>query len=145
MKAHSTISVCLLAGYHIRLTMASLPGKVSSLNYNILGGGVFQIQVLGNPSGVQQFMQALAILMSPVRHRAEFMSHMKPCESQSAAASGPESGNWTLVDEGGEEVNRVCACMCWCVWYFREFDPRSVGRSVVRLLMCVCVHVCFSG
>uniref|UniRef100_A0A8C7SAW8 Ectopic P-granules autophagy protein 5 homolog (C. elegans) n=1 Tax=Oncorhynchus mykiss TaxID=8022 RepID=A0A8C7SAW8_ONCMY len=62
-----------------------------------------QIQVLGNPSGVQQFMQALAILMSPVRHRAEFMSHMKPCESQSAAASGPESGNWTLVDEGGEE------------------------------------------
>uniref|UniRef100_A0A8C7EZR3 Ectopic P-granules autophagy protein 5 homolog (C. elegans) n=1 Tax=Oncorhynchus kisutch TaxID=8019 RepID=A0A8C7EZR3_ONCKI len=36
-------------------------------------------------------------------HRAEFMSHMKPCESQSAAASGPESGNWTLVDEGGEE------------------------------------------
>uniref|UniRef100_A0A8C7EZF7 Ectopic P-granules autophagy protein 5 homolog (C. elegans) n=1 Tax=Oncorhynchus kisutch TaxID=8019 RepID=A0A8C7EZF7_ONCKI len=62
-----------------------------------------QIQVLGNASGVQQFMQALAILMSPVRHRAEFMSHMKPCESQSAAASGPESGNWTLVDEGGEE------------------------------------------
>uniref|UniRef100_A0A674F4B4 Ectopic P-granules autophagy protein 5 homolog (C. elegans) n=1 Tax=Salmo trutta TaxID=8032 RepID=A0A674F4B4_SALTR len=62
-----------------------------------------QIQVLGNPSGVQQFMQALAILMSPVRHRAEFMSHMKPCESQSDAASRPESGNWTLVDEGGEE------------------------------------------
>ncbi|XP_041741789.2 ectopic P granules protein 5 homolog [Coregonus clupeaformis] len=62
-----------------------------------------QIQVLGNPSGVQQFMQALAILMSPVRHRSEFMSHMKPCESQSAAASCPESGNWTLVDEGGEE------------------------------------------
>ncbi|XP_028980425.2 ectopic P granules protein 5 homolog isoform X2 [Esox lucius] len=63
----------------------------------------FQIQVLGNPSGVQQFMQALAILMSPIRHRAEFLSHMKPCESQSATASGPDSGNWTLVDEGGEE------------------------------------------
>ncbi|KAL0979304.1 hypothetical protein UPYG_G00183410 [Umbra pygmaea] len=62
-----------------------------------------QIQVLGNPSGVQQFMQALAILMSPVRHRAEFLSYMKPCEIQSAAATGPESGNWTLVDEGGEE------------------------------------------
>lgn len=38
------------------------------------------------------------------RHRAEFLGHLKPCESQSSAASGPESGNWTLVDEGGEEV-----------------------------------------
>ncbi|XP_056231949.1 ectopic P granules protein 5 homolog [Seriola aureovittata] len=62
-----------------------------------------QIQVWGNSCGVQHFMQALAILMSPARHRAEFLGHMKPCESQSSAASGPESGNWTLVDEGGEE------------------------------------------
>ncbi|MED6273627.1 hypothetical protein CHARACLAT_008460, partial [Characodon lateralis] len=62
-----------------------------------------QIQVLGNIAGVQHFMQALAILMSPARHRAEFLGHMKPCESQSSAASGPESSNWTLVDEGGEE------------------------------------------
>uniref|UniRef100_A0A1A8FDK4 Ectopic P-granules autophagy protein 5 homolog n=3 Tax=Nothobranchius TaxID=28779 RepID=A0A1A8FDK4_9TELE len=62
-----------------------------------------QIQVQTDSSGVQHFMQALAILMSPARHRAEFLSHMKPCESQTSAASGPESGNWTLVDEGGEE------------------------------------------
>ncbi|XP_041855260.1 ectopic P granules protein 5 homolog [Melanotaenia boesemani] len=62
-----------------------------------------QIQVWGNTSGVQHFMQALAILMSPARHRAEFLCHMKPCESQSSTSSGPESGNWTLVDEGGEE------------------------------------------
>ncbi|KAM7416416.1 hypothetical protein PAMA_018465 [Pampus argenteus] len=62
-----------------------------------------QIQVLGNTCGVQHFMQALAILMSPARHRAEFLRHMKPCESQSSAASEPQSGNWTLVDEGGEE------------------------------------------
>ncbi|XP_073321613.1 ectopic P granules protein 5 homolog [Pagrus major] len=62
-----------------------------------------QIQVLGNTCGVQHFMQALSILMSPSRHRAEFLGHLKPCESQSSAASGPESGNWTLVDEGGEE------------------------------------------
>lgn len=41
------------------------------------------------------------------RHRAEFLGHMKPCESQSSAASGPESGNWTLVDEGGEEVTKL--------------------------------------
>ncbi|KAM9393292.1 ectopic P granules protein 5 homolog [Pholidichthys leucotaenia] len=62
-----------------------------------------QIQVWKNTCGVQHFMQALAILMSPARHRAEFLGHMKPCESQSLTASGPESGNWTLVDEGGEE------------------------------------------
>ncbi|XP_046871698.1 ectopic P granules protein 5 homolog [Hypomesus transpacificus] len=62
-----------------------------------------QIQVLGNSSGVKDFMQALAVLMSPARHRAEFLSHMKPCESQTSADSGPDSGNWTLVDEGGEE------------------------------------------
>ncbi|XP_029018537.1 ectopic P granules protein 5 homolog [Betta splendens] len=62
-----------------------------------------QIQIWGNAGGVQHFMQALTILMLPARHRAEFLSHMKPCESQSSAASGPESGNWTLVDEGGEE------------------------------------------
>ncbi|KAM4617086.1 ectopic P granules protein 5 homolog [Polymixia lowei] len=62
-----------------------------------------QIRVLGNSSGVQHFMQALAILMSPARHRVEFLSHMKPCESLSSATSDPESGNWTLVDEGGEE------------------------------------------
>ncbi|KAK2837340.1 hypothetical protein Q5P01_014552 [Channa striata] len=62
-----------------------------------------QIQVGGNTSGVHHFMQALAILMSPTRHRVEFLGHMKPCESLSSTASGPESGNWTLVDEGGEE------------------------------------------
>nr|XP_019956581.1 PREDICTED: ectopic P granules protein 5 homolog [Paralichthys olivaceus] len=62
-----------------------------------------QIQVLGNACGVQHFMQALSILMSPSRHRAEFLGHMKPCDSQSSSTSGPESGNWTLVDEGGEE------------------------------------------
>ncbi|XP_034396490.1 ectopic P granules protein 5 homolog isoform X2 [Cyclopterus lumpus] len=62
-----------------------------------------QIQVWGNTCGVLPFMQALAVLMSPSGHRAEFLGHLKPCESQSSAASGPESGNWTLVDEAGEE------------------------------------------
>lgn len=62
-----------------------------------------QIQVWRNINGVQDFMQALAIFMSPVRHREEFLSHMKPCENQGSTSSGPESGNWTLVDEGGEE------------------------------------------
>ncbi|KAJ8285154.1 hypothetical protein GJAV_G00022880 [Gymnothorax javanicus] len=64
-----------------------------------------QIKVLDNPSGVYHFMQALAILMSPVRNRADFLIHMKPCETKgsSGGQSGPGSGNWTLVDEGGEE------------------------------------------
>ncbi|XP_077202821.1 ectopic P granules protein 5 homolog isoform X2 [Paroedura picta] len=62
-----------------------------------------QIRVLGNPSGVFHFMQSLALLMSPAKGRAEFMCHMKPCERQTSSSSGEESGNWTLVDEGGEE------------------------------------------
>uniref|UniRef100_A0ACB8EQ65 Ectopic P granules protein 5 n=1 Tax=Sphaerodactylus townsendi TaxID=933632 RepID=A0ACB8EQ65_9SAUR len=62
-----------------------------------------QIRVLGNPSGVFHFMQSLALLMSPAKGRAEFMCHMKPCERQTSTSSAPESGNWTLVDEGGEE------------------------------------------
>ncbi|KAM5222084.1 ectopic P granules protein 5 homolog isoform 2-T2 [Ctenodactylus gundi] len=61
-----------------------------------------QIKVLNNPSGVFHFMQSLALLMSPVKNRAEFMCHMKPSEWKSSS-SGPASGNWTLVDEGGEE------------------------------------------
>ncbi|XP_063151942.1 ectopic P granules protein 5 homolog [Candoia aspera] len=61
-----------------------------------------QIQILGNPSGVFHFMQALALLMSPAKNRAEFMCHMKPSERR-PSSSGMESGNWTLVDEAGEE------------------------------------------
>ncbi|XP_029142175.1 ectopic P granules protein 5 homolog, partial [Protobothrops mucrosquamatus] len=61
-----------------------------------------QIQILDNPSGVFHFMQALALLMSPAKNRAEFMCHMKPSE-RSLSSSGAGSGNWTLVDEGGEE------------------------------------------
>ncbi|MGH0172201.1 UNVERIFIED_CONTAM: hypothetical protein FKN15_063006 [Acipenser sinensis] len=62
----------------------------------------FQIKVLDNPSGVYHFMQALAILVSPVRTRVSYLCHMKPSEKKSNS-SGKESGNWTLVDEGGEE------------------------------------------
>lgn len=34
------------------------------------------------------------------------MCHMKPSERKSSSSSGKESGNWTLVDEGGEEVQQ---------------------------------------
>uniref|UniRef100_A0A9L0R8Z0 Ectopic P-granules 5 autophagy tethering factor n=1 Tax=Equus caballus TaxID=9796 RepID=A0A9L0R8Z0_HORSE len=61
-----------------------------------------QIKVLNNPSGVFHFMQSLALLMSPVKNRAEFLCHMKPSERK-PSSSGPASGTWTLVDEGGEE------------------------------------------
>jgi hypothetical protein len=40
------------------------------------------------------------------RNRAEFMCHMKPSEWK-PSSSGPASGNWTLVDEAGEEVTCV--------------------------------------
>uniref|UniRef100_A0A4W3HVB5 Ectopic P-granules autophagy protein 5 homolog (C. elegans) n=1 Tax=Callorhinchus milii TaxID=7868 RepID=A0A4W3HVB5_CALMI len=64
-----------------------------------------QIKVLGHPSGVFLFMQALALLMSPIKHRAEFLLNVKPSEKKplSAALTGKNSQNWTLVDEGGEE------------------------------------------
>ncbi|KAM6230930.1 ectopic P granules protein 5 homolog isoform 1-T1 [Porphyrio hochstetteri] len=62
-----------------------------------------QIKVLDNPSGVFHFMQSLALLMSPVKNRLDFMCHMTPSERKSSSSSGKESGNWTLVDEGGEE------------------------------------------
>ncbi|KAM9251117.1 LOW QUALITY PROTEIN: ectopic P granules protein 5 homolog [Cariama cristata] len=62
-----------------------------------------QIKVLDNPSGVFHFMQSLALLMSPVKNRMDFMCCMKPAERKSSSSSGKESGNWTLVDEGGEE------------------------------------------
>ncbi|XP_037364483.1 ectopic P granules protein 5 homolog isoform X1 [Talpa occidentalis] len=61
-----------------------------------------QIKVLNNPSGVFHFMQSLALLMSPVKNRADFLCHMKPSERK-PSSSGPASGTWTLVDEGGEE------------------------------------------
>ncbi|XP_010217080.1 PREDICTED: ectopic P granules protein 5 homolog, partial [Tinamus guttatus] len=62
-----------------------------------------QIKVLDNPSGVFHFMQSLALLMSPIKNRGDFMCHMKPNERKTSSSSGKESGNWTLVDEGGEE------------------------------------------
>ncbi|XP_056399364.1 ectopic P granules protein 5 homolog isoform X1 [Hyla sarda] len=60
-----------------------------------------QVRVLHNPAGVFHFMQQLAVLMCPIRNRADFLCHMKPNERK--CSSGKESGNWTLVDEGGEE------------------------------------------
>ncbi|XP_005232012.2 ectopic P granules protein 5 homolog [Falco peregrinus] len=62
-----------------------------------------QIKVLDNPSGVFHFMQSLALLMSPVKNRVDFMCHMKPSERKSSSSSRKGFGNWTLVDEGGEE------------------------------------------
>ncbi|XP_023676497.2 ectopic P granules protein 5 homolog [Paramormyrops kingsleyae] len=66
-----------------------------------------QVKVLDDPSGMNHFMQALAILMSPVRNRADFLCHLRNCDSKTSSSSnsdrGPGSGNWTLVDEGGEE------------------------------------------
>uniref|UniRef100_A0A8C3K8Z8 Ectopic P-granules autophagy protein 5 homolog n=1 Tax=Calidris pygmaea TaxID=425635 RepID=A0A8C3K8Z8_9CHAR len=72
------------------------------MNSGVISEGV-TIKVLDNPSGVFHFMQSLALLMSPVKNRVDFMCHMKPIERKSSSSSGKESGNWTLVDEGGEE------------------------------------------
>uniref|UniRef100_A0A8C5LRQ0 Ectopic P-granules 5 autophagy tethering factor n=1 Tax=Leptobrachium leishanense TaxID=445787 RepID=A0A8C5LRQ0_9ANUR len=61
-----------------------------------------QVRVSHTPAGVFHFMQLLAVLMCPVRNRADFLCHLKPMERK-GSSSGKESGNWTLVDEGGEE------------------------------------------
>lgn len=42
------------------------------------------------------------------------MCHMKPSERKSSSSSGKESGNWTLVDEGGEEVQQMTSFVCLC-------------------------------
>ncbi|XP_075696840.1 ectopic P granules protein 5 homolog [Rhinoderma darwinii] len=68
-----------------------------------------QVRVLHNPAGVFHFMQQLAVLMCPVRNRADFLCHMKPNERK-CSSSGKESGNWTLVDEGGEEDEDPESC-----------------------------------
>ncbi|XP_069780347.1 ectopic P granules protein 5 homolog isoform X2 [Narcine bancroftii] len=64
-----------------------------------------KIEVLWNSAGIFLFMQALALLLSPIKYRSEFLVNMKPCD-QKPPSSGPTSKdvqNWTLVDEAGEE------------------------------------------
>lgn len=45
------------------------------------------------------------------------MCHMKPNERKSSSSSGKESGNWTLVDEGGEEVQQLTTFFCFLCFY----------------------------
>lgn len=44
------------------------------------------------------------------------MCHMKPNERKSSSSSGKESGNWTLVDEGGEEVQQLTFFFAFCAF-----------------------------
>ncbi|XP_078075622.1 ectopic P granules protein 5 homolog isoform X3 [Mustelus asterias] len=64
-----------------------------------------KITVFGNPSGIFLFMQALALLLSPIKHRSDFLINMKPSDKKSLPAmpEGKDIQNWTLVDEAGEE------------------------------------------
>ncbi|XP_038646713.1 ectopic P granules protein 5 homolog isoform X3 [Scyliorhinus canicula] len=64
-----------------------------------------KISVFDNPSGIFLFMQALALLLSPIKHRPEFLINMKPSDKKSPPAmpEGKDIQNWTLVDEAGEE------------------------------------------
>ncbi|XP_078406611.1 ectopic P granules protein 5 homolog [Cetorhinus maximus] len=64
-----------------------------------------KITVFGNPSGIFLFMQALALLLSPIKHRSEFLMNIKPSDKKPLPAkpAGKDIQNWTLVDEAGEE------------------------------------------
>ncbi|XP_059504787.1 ectopic P granules protein 5 homolog isoform X2 [Stegostoma tigrinum] len=64
-----------------------------------------KITIFNNPSGIFLFMQALACLLSPIKHRSEFLMNIKP-SSKKLPPPSPEAKdiqNWTLVDEAGEE------------------------------------------
>uniref|UniRef100_UPI00398E6E5A ectopic P granules protein 5 homolog n=1 Tax=Pristiophorus japonicus TaxID=55135 RepID=UPI00398E6E5A len=65
-----------------------------------------KIKVLSDPSGIFLFMQALALLLSPIKHRSEFLMNIKPNDKKTLPAipAGKDIQNWTLVDEAGEEV-----------------------------------------
>ncbi|XP_067888811.1 ectopic P granules protein 5 homolog [Heterodontus francisci] len=64
-----------------------------------------KIKVFDNPSGIFLFMQALALLLSPIKHRSEFLMNLKPSDKKPLPAmpAGKDVQNWTLVDEAGEE------------------------------------------
>uniref|UniRef100_A0A4W5M3Y4 Uncharacterized protein n=1 Tax=Hucho hucho TaxID=62062 RepID=A0A4W5M3Y4_9TELE len=78
------------------------------------------------------------------------MSHMKPCESQSAAASGPESGNWTLVDEGGEEdedpeSSWLLLCEEDLISLLSQFPFQQLFTHLLEMSkkgVCVCKSLC---
>lgn len=59
------------------------------------------------------------------------MCHMKPSERKSSSSSGKESGNWTLVDEGGEEVQQMTS--------FFSFFPFMLLLKLILLIIFVCV------
>ncbi|XP_059845461.1 ectopic P granules protein 5 homolog isoform X1 [Hypanus sabinus] len=72
---------------------------------NKWAGPFVKIEVLNNPAGVFLFMQALALLLSPIKYRSEFLVHMKPSDQKQLSPVSTERDvqNWTLVDEAGEE------------------------------------------
>ncbi|XP_078252336.1 ectopic P granules protein 5 homolog isoform X1 [Rhinoraja longicauda] len=63
-----------------------------------------QIEVFNNSAGIFLFMQALALLLSPIKFRSEFLVNMKPCDQKSQSTPTEKKvQNWTLLDEAGEE------------------------------------------
>ena len=65
------------------------------------------------------------------RNRAEFLCHMKPSE-RNPSSSGPVSGTWTLVDEGGEEVTRhICSIL------MNYFCALSCANYHFKRLFCI--------
>ncbi|OCU02726.1 hypothetical protein XELAEV_18008492mg [Xenopus laevis] len=107
---HSDILMWLQKLVSILLKVASLGDHLFLLNHILRcpagaskwAATFVQVRVQNNPAGFFHFMQLLAVLMCPVRNRAEFLCHVNPCEKK-ASSSGKDSGNWTLVDEAGEE------------------------------------------
>ena len=105
-------SPCVLASYYFlfsdsnHLEIALMPTLLQ---------GEWTIQNARGGLSVFMFMWLERFPLS-FRNRAEFLCHMKPSE-RNPSSSGPASGTWTLVDEGGEEVTRhICSILMNYLW-----------------------------
>lgn len=64
------------------------------------------------------------------------MCHMKPSERKSSSSSGKESGNWTLVDEGGEEVQQMTSFFPFLTFMLLL---KLISLGFFCWVLCVCV------
>ncbi|XP_078718187.1 ectopic P granules protein 5 homolog isoform X2 [Lampetra fluviatilis] len=101
-----------------------------------------QIRMGEGPGIVSRFMKPLAVLMSPVRNRSEFLCQLKALEKPpfpvSAQAAGEKQQLWTFVDEVGEEEENEDSWLLllendlvalFCQFPFQELFQKLLGMQ----------------
>uniref|UniRef100_S4RB52 Ectopic P-granules 5 autophagy tethering factor n=1 Tax=Petromyzon marinus TaxID=7757 RepID=S4RB52_PETMA len=101
-----------------------------------------QIRMGEGPGIVSRFMKPLAVLMSPVRNRSEFLCQLKALEKLpfpvSAQAAGEKQQLWTFVDEAGEEEENEDSWLLllendlvalFCQFPFQELFQKLLGMQ----------------